>query len=623
MPPKKGFLVIVSLICALVFLLYQGHEELLDAHTEKNLALETSNQRYNLNPHLELLKDHSRKLGFEDVSSAEYEEKFKLHGDPRAPSYSYTDAVIWMRFYMENVSERQRWFLEIGYPLLDQVDFFYPQEDGQYGFSRTGDSLPFENRQIEHRNFVFNIPSNWDEEQPFYLRVDTQSAMVIPVNVWEMDSFVSSAGKNYMGLGIYYGVLILIVLYTLFLYGFFKEKNYLYYTIFITAIGLFLFTFNGLSFQYLWPNYPQWGQDAINFFLFSGCASGYLFTAQIMSVKYYYRPADTLIKIIGGFAAVMMPLSLIIDFTLAMQLAIATALIGSGLVIISTVICWINKSRPAQFLFWGWLFFVGGVILMSMRSLGIMPDNFATMYGAQVGFLILLIFMFIGLADHLRIIGEERKQFWEGMKKQEQETESARSAFLFAQIKPHFLFHVLTTISYFTYADPEYARKIINDLSSFLQQSFDFKEIPNLVPIEDELELVKVYTNIEKARFTGQLELEINIDEELLKDFFVPPFSIQPLVENAILHGIRSKESGVGKVTVTAQETEGGKYIMVTDNGAGIPEDKIESLFEKEEEDRGIGFWNINKRLQNIWGSGLQVESEVGEGTTIKFFIPY
>ena len=191
-------------------------------------------------------------------------------------------------------------------------------------------------------------------------------------------------------------------------------------------------------------------------------------------------------------------------------------------------------------------------------------------------------------------------------------------AFLQAQIKPHFLFNALNTIVSFCYEDSELAAQLLLDLGKFLRTSFDFKYLREEIPVEQEIEMVQAFTAIESARFGNELVVEYHIQEQVKG--MIPPLSIQPLVENAIIHGVR-KHSGLGKVIVNIYNRDDRLCVEVTDNGMGMNRESIVSIFSKETE--GIGLWNINNRLIRMYGSRLKVESEISKGTVVSFVIPY
>ncbi|MDP4092398.1 MAG: ATP-binding protein [Bacillota bacterium] len=195
---------------------------------------------------------------------------------------------------------------------------------------------------------------------------------------------------------------------------------------------------------------------------------------------------------------------------------------------------------------------------------------------------------------------------------------AAEVAFLQAQIKPHFLFNTLNTISSFCDSDPARAQVLIDEFSNYLRHCFDFKSLESFGSLENELNLVRSYVEIQKARFGEQLQVVFDIEGRV--NARLPLLSIQPLVENAVNHGLR-KKGGKGIITISVRKFSGEVQISVKDDGQGIEPEKLEHLLE-EESGRGIGLWNINRRLKGIYGKGLIIESSPGKGIKVTFSIP-
>jgi Putative regulator of cell autolysis len=191
-------------------------------------------------------------------------------------------------------------------------------------------------------------------------------------------------------------------------------------------------------------------------------------------------------------------------------------------------------------------------------------------------------------------------------------------AFLQSQIKPHFLYNSLSVIDEYCKIDPNEASRLINSLAKYLRQSFDFENLETIVSIAKELELLRYYVEIECARFDN-LKVEYQLD--YAKEFFLPPLTIQPLVENAIRHGIRKKK-GMGIVLLNISQLNGFIWITVKDNGVGIPAAKLQTLLSSTEKGTSVGLLNIHSRLLHQYGQGLTIHSEPGIGTTVSFIIP-
>lgn len=204
------------------------------------------------------------------------------------------------------------------------------------------------------------------------------------------------------------------------------------------------------------------------------------------------------------------------------------------------------------------------------------------------------------------------------LKKSVDKSLAAELAFMQAQIKPHFLFNTLNTISSFCDTAPDEARRLIDEFATYLRQSFDFKNPQMFAALTSEISLVKSYVQIEKARFGDGLKTEFDIDE--VGAVKLPPLSIQPLVENAILHGVRKKAGG-GMVTVRVKNTGEGIQVSVIDDGLGMSPENLERILQQDSS-RSIGLWNIDSRLKKLFGKGLSIASESGKGTRVTFVIP-
>lgn len=188
-----------------------------------------------------------------------------------------------------------------------------------------------------------------------------------------------------------------------------------------------------------------------------------------------------------------------------------------------------------------------------------------------------------------------------------------------AQIQPHFLYNTLNTITAFCRTQPMKAAEILEELSNYLQGKFRFNSMA-LIPLEQELDLIKSYLAIEQVRFGKRLNIVYRIETNA--NPLIPSLILQPLVENAVKHGVYPKRQG-GTVQISIKRVEEETIIIVADDGVGIPPSKLEALLnDKKAQEVGIGLQNINKRLQKHYGYGLNIQSSTDKGTTITLIIP-
>ncbi len=198
-------------------------------------------------------------------------------------------------------------------------------------------------------------------------------------------------------------------------------------------------------------------------------------------------------------------------------------------------------------------------------------------------------------------------------------TQEAEIAFLRAQINPHFLYNALNSIAALCSTAPEKAEEVVVELSQYLRRSFDFKRIDAMTTLEKELELLEAYLYIEETRFGDRLKVEYDIDETL--NIPIPPLVLQPLVENAVRHGLMSNVVG-GTVTISIRRQQDQAMFTIEDNGVGMEAVRISELLEEKPKSGGIGIWNINQRLKMLYKRGLTVYSVIGSGTTVTFCLP-
>lgn len=198
-------------------------------------------------------------------------------------------------------------------------------------------------------------------------------------------------------------------------------------------------------------------------------------------------------------------------------------------------------------------------------------------------------------------------------------TQEAEIAFLRAQINPHFLYNALNSIAALCATAPEKAEEVVVELSQYLRRSFDFKRIDAMTTLGKELELLEAYLYIEKTRFGNRLSVEYDIDDTL--NIPIPPLILQPLVENAVRHGLMNHVLG-GTVTISIKRLKEEAVFTIEDNGVGIEAVRISELLEEKPKSGGIGMWNINQRLKMLYNRGLTVCSEIGRGTRISFSLP-
>ncbi|WP_282936888.1 ATP-binding protein [Paenibacillus sp. RC67] len=219
-------------------------------------------------------------------------------------------------------------------------------------------------------------------------------------------------------------------------------------------------------------------------------------------------------------------------------------------------------------------------------------------------------------ADSLEL--QHRVQALTELKLRTAEQMRFEAAFLQAQVQPHFLFNTLNSIAALSEIDSERMRRLLSVFGEYLRGSFDFRNSERLVSLKQELKLVHAYLYIEQERFNERLRVLWDVPERLLSTQ-VPPLTIQTLVENGVHHGIMKRSRG-GTVRIAVEERGDYVEIQVSDDGVGFDEKILNQVLQDHSEASvGIGLRNTNRRLRQIYGSGLDIHSDTDQGTRITF----
>lgn len=245
-----------------------------------------------------------------------------------------------------------------------------------------------------------------------------------------------------------------------------------------------------------------------------------------------------------------------------------------------------------------------GYVLCILISIAI---YFAEDYFPQWPLAVLLIFLAL-LLLYLTIYVDRETEIL----KQREELTRSRVDIMRSQIQPHFLYNALSVIVYYCENDPQRAKQTALVFSSYLRENLNSLVTADPVPFEQELTHVKNYLFLEKQRFESRLNIGYDIQAT---DFSLPFISVQPLVENAVRHGVSARKSG-GSITVASRELADCYEVTVSDNCGGFEQDPA------EDDDPHRGIKNIRRRVEELSGGTLTIKCEAGAGTDATIKIP-
>lgn len=374
----------------------------------QTIFLEQTVMEIPLGPFMEIYEDKNKDLKVEDLSSDSLSRQFHRQLETY-PGFGWTKSAYWARFKVKNENIHQvNWCLEITYPLINSVKMFLFDEKGALVEMREGgDHFPFNKREVKYRNVVFRVNAPPGSERIVYVRFETDGPMNLHMILWDTESFLGKLSQMQIALGIYYGAMVVMLLYNLFIFFSVRDLSYLYYVLYYVFFVILQLALNGLAFQYLWPDFVWWQNNGIPLVLFLGMIFATLFTRSFLHVKDHLPKIDRFLGITVFILAGLLPLSLAVNYVLMMHLAVVLGIVLAVFLTVLSIQILFLGYRPARYYCIAWTVFWIGTVIYGLKMFAILPDNFVTRWLQQSASLLEVTLLSLGLADRINCMKRE------------------------------------------------------------------------------------------------------------------------------------------------------------------------------------------------------------------------
>ena len=352
-----------------------------------------------------ILEDPGGRLSLADVQNRGNEFRPAPVTGDAAINFGYSSSAWWLRVEFEPDPAAPRdWLLEVSFPTLDSVEYFGPE--GAY--MATGDRLPFARRPLPHRNFVFPVRLGETGTGTVWLRVVSEGTLTVPLRLWQATAFWPDSQAGYAVLSVYFGMLLALALYNLLLWISLRDHNYLTYVLFAASMAVGQLSLNGLGNQFLWPDWPTWGNLAFTVGFAAAGLFGALFTRGFLETRRNLPRLDGAVTGLAALFAVCIVVALAAPYRLAAILTSLTGVTFAVVAVIAGLRCW-RAGRPGASTFLlAWTVLLLGVAVVGLRNLNLLPTTFLSFYAMQMGSALEMLLLSFALAD--RINGFRREK---------------------------------------------------------------------------------------------------------------------------------------------------------------------------------------------------------------------
>jgi len=366
--------------------------------------LRENQDKSNIGNYLEYIEDEKGTINFKQILGANLKWQ---KSEKETLGFGFTTSVYWVRFSVKNTSGRELdWILHLEYPLIDDIALYF-EENNRYQKIQTGDHYAFSSRPVKDRNFIFPFRSQIDQTHSIIIRFQTTSSMNIPLSIWSPEGFQEFKDGETPLLWMYYGFLLVMLIYNLFIYFSVKDISYLWYIIYIISFGLFMMGLNGFAFQYLWPNWVWFANYCIPLSLGLLVFSLAQFARHFLESWRHTRRLDTFLKFVAIAAAVAGFTSLLLEnYGLSIRITAFLAAVALGTVLVILVMT-VKKSRQARFGLSAFSLFLAGAVFTVLKLAGFVGDSFLSTYALQWGSAMEIVLLAIGLADRINVMKKE------------------------------------------------------------------------------------------------------------------------------------------------------------------------------------------------------------------------
>ena len=381
----------------------------LSGYCQENdyIVFDNNSKIENIGLKILILEDPNSSKSIEEVSQSEH---FKQNNQ-EVPNFQTTNSSYWVKIPIYNLKKQTNLVLNIPYPIIDHISLFsFHEDENKFDVESISETSSFNNRKYLHQNFMFDLNVEYGHKKVFFLNVSGGEQIILPLEIGNKDDIFMKNLKNDLISGIYFGIMIVMFLYNIFIYFTTKDKNYLYYVIYIFFVTLTQATLNGYTFMYLLPNLPWLASKAV---YLSGALVG---IGAIQFVREFLKTYKHLLKIDKVFFflislyVIAIVLALAGKYNLSYKLIDLCALSGSILIAIAATKLTLRGHREAKFLLIAWSIFLISVCIFVLRSFNIISYNIFTIYALQIGSAVEAVLLSFALADKINTLRKEKEK---------------------------------------------------------------------------------------------------------------------------------------------------------------------------------------------------------------------
>ena len=576
---------------------------------------------YGIGTSTSVLEDETAILTIQQILTQQYQAKF-IRSNRKIPNIGITDAALWCKLKIINNSNEEC-YLELFDAAPDSITVYETTNSDSIKITNGGNYVSFKKREVDANNYMFRLCGRADSEKTYYIRLRNSRGTQFSASVGTLKGVLENQHVIDFCQGIYFGIMLLMVLYNLCIYFSLHDRSYLYYVIYGTFMTLMNACLTGYAFEYLWPTNPSLNryEDLVTASL---GISGIVFATNFLQTKKYYPKMH---KMLVSFSGVFVFCTLLI---LTQHFLLASTIVETGgfaliIFLFITAVTLLKKGyKPAKFFLYAWSILLLCVCVYILKDFDLIPYNTFTIYSLQIGSSLEAVLLSFALADKINISKKEKWKIQElhraELLNNKLEIKQQTLQFIGREIHDNIgqkltLAAINAQRMELANIDPDTIRQL-KGITKILNDSLE--ELRDLSrSLADSRSENYTFTQLltleaERINATGICKVILEVSDRVItmnvtaKNFLLR--IIQEFIQNSLKH------SRCKKISVTLDHNESGLTIMISDDGKGFDPQSINS--------EGIGLNNMDRRMKIIGGT-FDLQSQPGVGTILNLYIPF
>jgi len=347
------------------------------------LKIEDKDALYTIGPHLSYLADSNSSLSLEDVQTLHFTPYQKA-----IPNFGFLAPTYWFKVQIsyKNDVHKEDWWLSIDYPLLDFVTLYiFDSKQNLVTTKKSGDLYEDSLKEIRQNKILFSLPSQNTQTYTLYIKVQTSSSMLVPIYIMSHKTLLEQTHLNQTLSGLYYGILLILILFNTITFFYTKEKIYALYVLFVSSYALWQLSFDGLGVLYFWGDFQWMKAKGTVFFIYTSTFTLLLFSQALLKAKeniprvnhFILQPLKYL-TVFGIIAAIFLPYKYTIVLGALLAIIVPAALFSAGLIVLK------KDYYSIRLFVLGWGIFLIGTVLFTLSKFNLIEGYLIMKYGQQI-----------------------------------------------------------------------------------------------------------------------------------------------------------------------------------------------------------------------------------------------